>query len=152
MSVGNTKDYGNKWGNNFPYQLAVLKLLEQIATSSGGGGGCPCPSSAQEATLFLAKNLLATIDADTSNLDVALSTRATETTLTTVKDNVQSKMDRIRGAANYTRTFTYVSSGTSGSNITSIVHTGTTALGSETITETFTYFGSTTNINTITYS
>jgi hypothetical protein len=31
MSVGNTKDYGNKWGNNFPYQLAVLKLLDQIA-------------------------------------------------------------------------------------------------------------------------
>ena len=25
MSVGNLKDYGNK-GNNFPYQLAALKL------------------------------------------------------------------------------------------------------------------------------
>ena len=116
MSIGNTKDKGNNYGNNYPYQLAVLKLLDQIATSGGGGGG------------------------------------ATEATLESVLDNVTSKMDRIRGAANYTRTFSYVSSGTSGSNITSIVHTGTTALGSETITETFTYFGSTTNINTITYS
>lgn len=131
MSVGNTKDYGNKWGNNFPYQLAVLKLLEQIATSSGGGGGCPCPSSAQEATL---------------------STRATETTLTTVKNNVQSKMDRIRGAANYTRTFTYY---TTTVNVQTLTHTGTTALGVETIVETFTYVNATidgSNITSIVYS
>lgn len=32
MSVGNLKDNGNK-GNNFPYQLAVLKLLDQINSS-----------------------------------------------------------------------------------------------------------------------
>jgi hypothetical protein len=122
MSIGNLKDQGNK-GSNYAYQLAVLQLLDQIANAGGGGGSCPCPSSAQE------------------------------TTLLSVLDNVTSKMDRIRGSANYTRTFTYVSSGTSGSNITSIVHTGTTALGLvETITETFTYYGSTTNINTITYS
>lgn len=50
MSIGNTKTSGNK-GNNFPYQLAVLELLGQIA-AGGGGGGCPCPSSAQEATLL----------------------------------------------------------------------------------------------------
>ncbi len=38
MSVGNLKDSGNK-GNNFPYQLAVLKLLDGIlmATSSSTG-------------------------------------------------------------------------------------------------------------------
>ena len=30
MSIGNTKDNGNK-GNNFPYQRAVLELLGQIA-------------------------------------------------------------------------------------------------------------------------
>lgn len=30
MSIGNLKDSGNK-GNNFPYQLAVLKLLDAIA-------------------------------------------------------------------------------------------------------------------------
>lgn len=34
MSVGNLKDYGNK-GNNFPYQLAVLKLLDSILTAVG---------------------------------------------------------------------------------------------------------------------
>lgn len=27
MSVGNLKDYGNKWGNNFPYQVQSLQLL-----------------------------------------------------------------------------------------------------------------------------
>lgn len=32
MSIGNLKDQGNK-GNNFPYQLAVLKLLDQINSS-----------------------------------------------------------------------------------------------------------------------
>lgn len=38
MSVGNLKDVGNK-GNNFPFQLAVLKLLDQISIAVGGGGG-----------------------------------------------------------------------------------------------------------------
>jgi hypothetical protein len=33
MSVGNLKDYGNK-GNNFPYQLGVIRLLQQIANSN----------------------------------------------------------------------------------------------------------------------
>jgi hypothetical protein len=52
MSIGNIKDNGNK-GNNYPYQYAVLKLLDSILTavSGGGGGGCPCPSNAQEVTL-----------------------------------------------------------------------------------------------------
>lgn len=43
MSIGNTKTNGNK-GNNFPYQLAVLQLLNTISTSSSGG--------ATEATLL----------------------------------------------------------------------------------------------------
>lgn len=53
MSIGNLKDQGGK-GTNYPYQYAVLKLLDAIlaASSGGGGGGCPCPSSAQEATLL----------------------------------------------------------------------------------------------------
>jgi hypothetical protein len=34
MSIGNLKDQGNK-GNNFPYQLAVLKLLDQIVANTG---------------------------------------------------------------------------------------------------------------------
>lgn len=37
MSVGNLKDNGNK-GNNFPYQLAMLKLLGTIATNTTGAG------------------------------------------------------------------------------------------------------------------
>lgn len=49
MSIGNLKDQGNK-GNNVPYQLAVLQLLDQIANGGGGGGGC-CPTAATEATL-----------------------------------------------------------------------------------------------------
>lgn len=40
MSIGNLKNSGNK-GNNFPFQLAVLKLLDQIAGGGGGGGCCP---------------------------------------------------------------------------------------------------------------
>lgn len=46
MSVGNLKDQGNK-GNNFPYQLAVLKLLDAILAATGGGGGGCCPAVAR---------------------------------------------------------------------------------------------------------
>jgi hypothetical protein len=139
MSIGNTKDKGNNYGNNYPYQLAVLKLLDQIATSSGGGS-CPCPSSAQEATL------------STRATEATVATLSTETTLTTVKNNVTSKMDRIRGSANYTRTFTYY---TTTVNVQTLTHTGTTALGVETIVETFTYVNATidgSNITSIVYS
>ena len=48
MSIGNTKDNGNK-GNNFPWQGSVLQLLGQIA--SGSGGSPCCPTAATEATL-----------------------------------------------------------------------------------------------------
>lgn len=55
MSVGNLKTNGNK-GNNFPYQIASLQLLDQILQAilagGGGGGACPCPSNAQESTLL----------------------------------------------------------------------------------------------------
>lgn len=37
MSIGNTKTEGNK-GNNFPYQLATLKLLEGILNNTAGAG------------------------------------------------------------------------------------------------------------------
>jgi len=50
MSVGNLNTQGDK-KNNWTWQNAVLQLLGQIA-AGGGGGGCPCPSSAQEATLL----------------------------------------------------------------------------------------------------
>ena len=48
MSIGNLKDQGNR-GNNVPYQLSVLQLLDQIAAGTGSGG-C-CPTAATEATL-----------------------------------------------------------------------------------------------------
>lgn len=63
-----------------------------------------------------------------------------------------SKMNRIQGSSNYSRAISY-SPGTS--NVISIVHTGTTALGVETITETFTYVNPAvngSNVTSITYS
>ena len=38
MSIGNLKDQGNK-GNNYPYQLANLKLLGSISDSSTTANG-----------------------------------------------------------------------------------------------------------------
>jgi len=38
MSVGNTKDKGNNFGNNFPFQIAMLKLLGTISTNTSGSG------------------------------------------------------------------------------------------------------------------
>lgn len=52
MSIGNTKDYGNK-GNNFPYQLRSLQLLSDILTKSN----C-CPTAATEVTLLQILNTL----------------------------------------------------------------------------------------------
>lgn len=55
MSIGNLKTQGNQ-GKNFPFQLAVLKLLGKIAGDDGCGtpspsvGNC-CPTAATEATL-----------------------------------------------------------------------------------------------------
>jgi len=41
---GNTRDSGNK-GNNYPWQRAVLILLEKIVAGGGGGGGGCCPQT-----------------------------------------------------------------------------------------------------------
>jgi hypothetical protein len=71
MSIGNTKDQGNK-GNNFPYQLRNLQLLAAIQEC--------CATSGLSLDEVIA--LLTSIDADTSNLDVALSTRLADTTFT----------------------------------------------------------------------
>lgn len=46
MSIGNTKDQGNK-ENNYPYQRAVLQLLDQIANSGGGGSVVLTPTIAR---------------------------------------------------------------------------------------------------------
>ena len=46
MSIGNLKDNGNK-GNNFPYQLGTLQLLDLIL-----GGVTPPGGLATETTLL----------------------------------------------------------------------------------------------------
>jgi hypothetical protein len=38
MSIGNTKDYGNK-GNNFPWQYKMLLGLDKILAALSGGPG-----------------------------------------------------------------------------------------------------------------
>jgi hypothetical protein len=40
MSIGNTKEYGNK-GNNFPFQLKVLKGLQGVIDALTTGTCCP---------------------------------------------------------------------------------------------------------------
>jgi hypothetical protein len=87
-----------------------------------------------------------------SNLDVALSTLGKETTLTNIYNNVFSKIERIKGSANYNRAITYVSAGTGDFRINNILHTGTTLLGAETLTETFTYYLTTDNVTNIQYT
>lgn len=78
---------------------------------------------------------------------ISLPTGAsTEATLLNIYNNTLSKMNRIRGAANYTRAFTY----TGGGDVNTITHTGTTLLGLETIVETFSYSGG--NVSLIVYS
>jgi hypothetical protein len=37
MSIGNLKDYGNK-GNNFPWQLKMLRGLDALLTAFSGSG------------------------------------------------------------------------------------------------------------------
>lgn len=63
-----------------------------------------------------------------------------------------SKMNRIQGASDYSRIISYFP-GTN--NVSTIVHTGSTALGVETITETFTYVNPNvdgSNVTSIKYS
>lgn len=67
----------------------------------------------------------------------------------------RSKMNRIQGAADYGRVFNYFNPAVIGSNVTSIIYTGTTSFGIETITETFTYVDVTqigSNVTNIQYS
>lgn len=64
-----------------------------------------------------------------------------------------SKISRIKGTADYTRTFTYHPTATQ--NVISIIHTGTTVFGIESITETINYENPSingSNITSIVYS
>lgn len=62
--------------------------------------------------------------------------------------NAKHKKNRIKGSANYSSVISYVGAT---DDVASIEHTGTTDLGVETLTETFTYDGSN-RITNITYS
>lgn len=44
MSIGNTKDYGNK-GNNFPWQLKMLKGLDKILATITGSTSYLAPQA-----------------------------------------------------------------------------------------------------------
>jgi len=88
-----------------------------------------------------------------ANLDAQLSTLATELTLTDVKNNVTSKIERIKGSADYNRAITYIDAVNGDFRVLTVVHTGTTLVGSpETITETFTYYLATDNVTNIQYT
>ena len=68
-------------------------------------------------------------------------------------DNDTSKMARISGTSDYTRTLTYDLVGTE--NVTSVTHTGTTSNGVETIIETLSYVNvaiNGSNVTSIVYS
>jgi hypothetical protein len=123
MSIGNTKTQGNK-GNNFPYQLRELQILGEISTSVAP--------------------LTDLIDLLT---DIVNNQTAMASSIEEIKNNSISKIDRISGAANYSRTLTY----NSNNDVTTITHVGTTELGVETILESLTYDvnGNVTNINYI---
>jgi hypothetical protein len=87
---------------------------------------------------------------------------STELTITPLISNLiprseyyRSKMDRIKGSADYIRNLFYHDVNVIGSNTTSIIHTGTTVLGVETVIESFNYanvaqIGS--NVTSIIYS
>lgn len=66
-----------------------------------------------------------------------LAATGTEATLENIYNNVFSKIERIKGSTDYNRALTYHGTGTL--NVIQIVHTGTTLIGAETITETITY-------------
>ncbi len=77
---------------------------------------------------------------------------ATEATLEQVLNNVTSKIERIKGSADYNRAISYVSPGTGDFRVSQIVHTGNTLLGFETIIESFTYYMTTDNVTNIQYT
>ena len=101
MSVGNTKDQGNK-GNNFPYQLRHLQLLASLVECCEASGlslaevielltgikdntqttNLILPNLNQESTQALVLSTLGNIKTKTDNLDVALSTLLSDSTFT----------------------------------------------------------------------
>lgn len=122
MSKGRDLTQGSQ-GKNFDFQFNLLKAIGLLIESS------PTGALALEATL---QSVLAGQN--------------------TVIANVTSKMERIKGSANYSRALTYHGAT---ANVIQIVHTGTTLLGAEQITETITYVDpavANSNVTSIVYS
>lgn len=87
MSLGNTKDQGNK-GNNFPYQLRHLQLLSSLLEC--------CEASGTSLAEIIA--LLTTIEGETANLNIPLSDlnkEATQQLVLTVLGNIKTKTDNL---------------------------------------------------------
>ena len=88
-----------------------------------------------------------------NGLDVyVLNTFATEVTAQDIRNNVTSKIERIKGADDYNRAITYIDPVNGDFRVFTVIHTGTTLVGSETITETFTYYLATDNVTNIQYT
>lgn len=67
MSIGDTKSYGNK-GNNFPWQLQMLKGLQGIIDALTVGTCCP-PKS--RSTNIVSATGVGTVPANTYSLSIA---------------------------------------------------------------------------------
>lgn len=98
-----------------------------------------------KSTLYFNQNTNNLITPLFSDLGTAPSSTVS---LTNIENNVLSKKNRIKGAADYNMVIIYVGATT---DVATITHTGTTALGLETITETYTYDGSN-RLTNVTYS
>lgn len=75
-----------------------------------------------------------------------------DTPLSDIYNNVVSKMARISGAGDYNRAIAYINAAGGDFRVDTVTHTGTTALGGETIIETFTYYLATDNVTNIQYN
>lgn len=78
MSIGNSKDYGNK-GNNFPWQYKMLLGLDSILSSLSGGGSYLAPQS--RVTNLLRSSTTGTITAGKYSVSFANMSTTTNATV-----------------------------------------------------------------------
>jgi len=131
--------------------LAALETINAVQSGSW-------TVALDAATLSALENI--TVTATTLPLPTGAATEATlldvKNLLTDIKNNVTSKIERIKGAADYERQITYADPANGDFRITKIVHKGTTLLvvppTQEIVTETLTYYNLTDNVTNILYS
>lgn len=118
-------------------KLLAQAILAKTGTGGGGGGGSTSPAD-------IAQGIDDSADIDTMLtrlLSIIGHVDGIEILLGTLNTNIASssgKLERIKGAANYTAVVTYIGATT---DVNSVTHTGTTPLGVEVLVETFTYDG-----------